>query len=122
MREDHIIIKDYHCPECGKLLATVYVSNYDGNLAFSSGKDFVDIDKPCKQCAKKIKENKNEQKLKPCPICGSNKVVKTIQHGWGVSTKDRSRIECKSCGLKTRIFYSYEKEKVEDYWNGRKTK
>lgn len=117
IRNTNIIIKDYHCPECGKLIATVYVSNYDGNLAFSSSEDFVDIDKPCKQCTKKL-ENKGEQVLKPCPICGSHKVVKTIQHGWGVSTQDRSRIECKSCGLKTRIFYS--EEKLEDYWNRRK--
>ena len=58
--------------------------------------------------------------LKPCPFCGSEKVVKTTRSGWGVSISEISRIECKTCGLKTRLFYCYEKEKVEDYWNRRK--
>jgi len=68
--------------------------------------------------------NDNEQieemktKLKPCPLCGSTKVVKTTRSGWGVSTSELSRIECKNCGLKTKLFYPYE-EKVEDYWNRR---
>ena len=60
-----------------------------------------------------------ERKLKPCPFCGSTNVEKTTKSGWGMSSTDRSRIECKDCGLKTRIFYSYEQKTVEEYWNTR---
>lgn len=59
-----------------------------------------------------------ENKLKPCPFCGSEKVVKITRSGWGVSTSELSRIECKKCGLKTRLFYPCE-EPVEEYWNRR---
>jgi len=45
-----------------------------------------------------------ERKLKPCPFCGSNKIEKTTKSGWGLSSADRYRIECRNCGLKTRIF------------------
>ena len=60
-----------------------------------------------------------DKQIKPCPFCGSYKVEKTTKAGWGVSNYDRSRIECRNCGLKTRLFYSYEKETVEEYWNRR---
>ena len=57
--------------------------------------------------------------LKPCPFCGSNKVEKIERTGWGVGTLVRTRIECKNCGIKTRIFYNYEKDTAEEYWNRR---
>ena len=60
-----------------------------------------------------------DDRLKPCPFCGSGNVEKTVKNTWGVSHYSRSRIECRNCGLKTRLFYSYEKEVVEEYWNRR---
>ena len=58
-------------------------------------------------------------KLKPCPFCGSDKVEKTTKQGWGISKYDRSRIECKNCGIRTRQFEEYEKVTVEEFWNRR---
>lgn len=63
---------------------------------------------------------KMENNLKPCPFCGSDKIVKTTIDGWGVSKYGRARIECKNCGLKTRYFEEeFKGEYVEEYWNKR---
>lgn len=71
----------------------------------------------CPNCEEKIRSNKMKDKLKPCPFCGSEKVILTRKSGYGISTASISRIECKKCGLKTRLFYDYEKVSVEEYWN-----
>ena len=59
-----------------------------------------------------------DKQLKPCPFCGSSKIEKTVKM-IGISSYARSRIECMNCGLKTRLFYSYQTGTVEEYWNRR---
>lgn len=57
--------------------------------------------------------------LKTCPFCGSNNLMKIDKKGYGVSTALRSYIECKKCGIRTRIFSEHSRETVEEFWNRR---
>jgi len=82
---------------------------------FPKGSDSVHGCDGCCQNLKKQKGQKQENDLKPCPLCsGKPKLVK-----WDMKSKDETDyyIVCLSCGLLSSLHAS--KNELIKYWNKR---
>lgn len=59
------------------------------------------------------------EKLKPCPFCGSDKII--VQEHKCIGFDDSFGVECLYCKTQSYLFFESKKEAVEA-WNRRVTK